>query len=286
MLHTHDWFTNHIDSQQDTLVADGDWLKKLYGAEYATGAQFSLRCMSLLEQGYHQPIQIVRHDNLHILDELNLHDQMHDLRSSVLVSISSHILTIVVPATECTLEEARFGIYCGHHGTIIKDAAGLARALSHFHPGLLEDAGAVKPICHDIRDAFQLFTRAYLSRKLVIQDFDILRKEAGQWQAIETKRHKCSVDAWLPYTNDSRNFRALTAASEFFQMAPPLCVGYCVTDFDKDDDARVSVSLIQRATYEAIFGQRCVVSVDEIWDAKPDTEFCSRNRAGEWRKAA
>lgn len=283
MLHTKDWFTNHIDAQQDTLVADTDWLQKLYGAEHATGAQFSLRLISDLDQGWHMPVLIVRHDNPFILDELNAHDKMYDLRNRVLVSISARIPTIVVPDTECKLGDAKFGVYCGHHGTRIKAAAGLARFLGHFHAGMLDNAGAHKPICHDIRDAFQSFTRTYLNGHLVIQDFDMLRKAEGQWQAIETKRHKCAVQYWRPYTNDSRNFTALAAASEFFGMAKPLCVSYRV--IEPEASPRISVNLIQNATYEAITGQRCVVAYKDVWQANPTEDFYSTKRM-EPRKAA
>lgn len=291
MLNTHDWFSNHIEAQPNTLVADRDWLHKLYNIE--TGAQFSLRILSDMLTQFHLPVLVVRHDNLHILDELACHQALADLRHSVLQGMAKDIPIIVAPATPCLLEEAQFGIYCGEHGTRIRSADGLARYFKwlpelhgqHDSLNFLANAGARKLINQDVRDAFQLFTRAHLNKDLVIQDFDMLRLVGTQWQAIETKRHKCAVSAWLPYVDDSRNFRALAAASKAFGMLEPVCIGYRVYEREGSTPL-VSVNYLKRITLDAIEGDRCIVPANKIWQDNPVTSFHSNKRIGVWRQAA
>jgi hypothetical protein len=287
MLNTQDWFSNHIDQQPNTLVADRDWLHKLYHIQ--TGAQFSLRVISEFNAEAHLPLLVVRHDNPFVLDELQCHAEMADLREKLM---TTRIPVIVAPRTACTLADAKFGIYCGQHGTRATDAEGLARFFrwlpqrQGFAAGavnLVSNTGIRKHINSDVRDAFQLFTRAYLNRDLVIQDFDMLRRVGTKWQAIETKRHKCPVSSWLPYLDDSLNFTALAKASDAFGMLAPVCIGYRVYERQDGGTPLVSVNYLKRIARDEIEGERCIVPADHIWNNNPVSSFQSRKRIANFR---
>ena len=268
MLNTNDWFTTQFATDKSILLADEDWLYKLYGVK--TGAAFSLRLITDLVADEHLPVLIVRHDNLTVLDGAT--EAMKALRAE-LKTISSNLPIIVVPATPCDLEEARFGLHAVGYGTRIRSAFELAANFSWAYPALVADPGATKKINRDVRDAFQLFTRAYLTKDRTIQDFDMLRKVDGKFQPVELKRFNVSVDNWKPYCNDSNNFKAMLQASKKLNLGEPICVGYC-----KHGGDRVTVHRIKSANYSKIEGLREEVEVAQIWQARPEREYVSANR--------
>jgi len=268
-IDTKDWFTDQFATQNDTLVADRDWIHKLYGI--ATGAEMSIRLLSSMRSDRHQPVLIIKHDNPYILDELCLHEHLADLRDSVL-SFNTRLPIIVVPATPCLLADARYGVYCGRHGTRVKTAEGLANFLAWFNPDLVLQAGASKAIYHDVRDAYQLFTRGFLSSSLVVQDMDMLRKVEGRWQAVELKRFGETPSTWMPYLDDARNFEALEQASAALGMHKPICIGY--RKWREGANPLVTVHDVN-ATRAGLTGRRHMSDVEHVFDVQPGEHYVS-----------
>jgi hypothetical protein len=91
-------------------------------------------------------------------------------------------------------------------------------------PSFTGELGHVKPINKSINDAFQVWSRTFLSPKCVVNDLDALAVGQKRNKIIELKRPIEDVAEWKPYRNDLSNYHrnselALKTSSEIINIA-------------------------------------------------------------------
>jgi hypothetical protein len=79
---------------------------------------------------------------------------------------------------------------------------------------ITQNAGTGKQINRSTNDAFQVWTRLYLSRACIINDIDAFHASFDPRQSkrpifYELKRVKEDLRTWMPYTDDAANYSSL-----------------------------------------------------------------------------
>lgn len=265
-----DWLTDELEGRNDVLVADRDWLLKLYGIE--TGAEFSLRIISNLRTGNVLPVLIVRHENLRVLDELDCHEAIHDLRW-IQFRCFGKLFPVVTIRPGAAPAEPQYGVYAGRQRqTVICTGAQLAQRIAAHDATLVSDAGCRKAVNTSAGDAFRCFTRKFLSRSLTIQDFDLLQRSGETWRPIETKRISGRAQFWAPYADDFANYMALNQAAARHGMLPPICAAY-------PRAARGPIAVLTVATQNGnLTGMRCMSDSVGMLTVVPATAYASDRR--------
>jgi hypothetical protein len=93
------------------------------------------------------------------------------------------------------------------------DDLSLHSFFTNLNEGMTKDPGNVgKQINRSVNDSFQVWTRRYLSRYVVVNDFDalLIREISSQLPIVfELKRIQEDVDTWEPYIDDQANYAAI-----------------------------------------------------------------------------
>lgn len=89
----------------------------------------------------------------------------------------------------------------------ILDSPSFANFL-HYQLGFhAELSGTHKPKNKHVADAFHVWSRCYLSSRVVKQDFDALYAKDGQFATIEVKRSPViPLERWKPFSDDAPNY--------------------------------------------------------------------------------
>lgn len=264
-----DWLTDELEGRNDVLVADRDWLKKLYGI--SSGAEFSLRIISNLSSGKHLPMLVVRHENLRVFDAPEMQAALKDLKGRVLAGFGWMPMIVVQPGDAPA--EPEYGLYLGwQRRTQIHTGAQLAARFAEIRGEFVVDPGCRKAVNASAGDAFRAFSRTYLARQLVVQDIDLLQRVGEGWRPIETKRIGGRAQFWAPYANDAVNYTALNAAAKAFGLQDPICVAY-------PRAARGPVAVLTVAARDGnLAGRRCMSDAAGMLTAVPDTAYISDRR--------
>lgn len=154
---------------------------------------------------------------------------------------------------------------------------------------VLGDDPQIKPVHISLNDAFQDWTRNYLSSQLSINDIDALRmqepaSEPPRVLIVELKRSLIGLETWMPYLDDIPNFmltkavarkhvqrRALDVTIQYQAPRPGQQV-----DRPWREDA-VGLHGVTAVSYEGITGFRKIVQADQTaWTQEP---AATRDRA-------
>lgn len=259
-----------LEQQNDVLVAEGDWLARLYGV--STGARFSLRLISDLDAHTDMPVLVIQHDNLRVIDETEgAHEALHRLRWEEFECIGKLFPVVVIRPGDT--EGEQFGVYRGRlRRTRVCAAAELAQFLAVHDANMIRGAGCGKALNKGCKDAFQAFSRQFLARGLVVQDFDMLQKVGHSWRPIETKRAKQAPAAWEPYCDDAPNYESLEQAARAFGFSEPICI--CYQPMVPGPVALLTVH--RRLPGDELFGERCLCPSGAVLSSRPSSPYVSR----------
>lgn len=266
-----DWLTQELEQQNDVLIAESDWLARLYGV--STGAQFSLRLISDLDAHTDMPVLVIRHDNLRVMDETEgAHEALHRLRWEEFECVGKLFPVVLIRPSDVAGEQ--FGVYRGKlRRTRVCSAVELAQFLAAHDPEMIRGAGCGKALNKgSCKDAFQAFSRAWLARGLVVQDVDMLQKVGDSWRPIETKRARQAPAAWEPYCDDAPNYESLEQAARAFGFEPPICI--CYQPMQRGQVALLTVH--RRLPGDELYGERALCSSGAVLSSRPSAPYVSR----------
>ncbi len=90
------------------------------------------------------------------------------------------------------------------------DSNGLRHFFGQFNQKFLSDVGDAKPKNKTYNDSFQAWTIHNLSKYLTVNDIDAfgLSSAGNRLNIIELKRPNESCETWLPYVDDTGNYKA------------------------------------------------------------------------------
>lgn len=135
-----------------------------------------------------------------------------------------------------------------------------ARLLNEMRNPLDWDEPQKKDLNRSLNDHFQMWTRAYLSGQLSINDVDALKtiERKGSDNIIlicELKRPKEDVESWMPYLNDVPNFMLAKSIARSSGNAIDVTIQY-----NNNQEKKISVHIITHVTKERITGFRKVIA--------------------------
>lgn len=135
-----------------------------------------------------------------------------------------------------------------------------ARLLNKLRNPLKWDEPKKKELNRSLNDHFQMWTRAYLSGQLVINDVDALKtiEREGSDNIIlicELKRPKEAVESWIPYLNDVPNFMLAKSIARSSGHAIDVTIQY-----NNQQEKKVSVHIITHITKERITGFKKLIA--------------------------
>lgn len=94
------------------------------------------------------------------------------------------------------------------------DFTEMTRLVGNYHPDFVKNSGTAKEINKTMNDAFQQWTRQYLSTYLTVNDIDAFAVGGDVPLFFELKRVRESLETWRPYADDNRNYAALEAIAQ------------------------------------------------------------------------
>ena len=142
-----------------------------------------------------------------------------------------------------------FGIYFKNK-IINCDSERLSKYFYFINPKLISSIGGEKRINKTINDYFQYWTKENLSKFISFNDVDAFKiLENNKILFLELKRPDESTNTWLPYLDDSANYKAGIQMESDIKKLKFITISY-----NSNQNSQISVFKINKITNEKIFG--------------------------------
>lgn len=152
--------------------------------------------------------------------------------------------------------------------------------LSNFFSGLHNDftsnIGSSKEINKTVNDIFQAWTRAYLSKFITVNDFDVVWIDKTAY-ILELKRVEEDIDTWEPYLDDSSNYIACQQIINQSNINPK--VGKFLTIvYNENQSDLAGVFVFTNISKDLLQGYKSICNPNEIFRTKFQIPFSSTRR--------
>jgi len=151
------------------------------------------------------------------------------------------------------------------------DDNGLSLFFKEISIDLTENIGTIKDINKTINDSFQAWTRKYLSKYIVVNDFDSL--SITQRIVFEFKRVKESIETWLPYLDDYSNYSTLMNLCKGSDRVKLRVIAY-----SPEKNSLISLHIITSAGKDVIEGRSIVCRPKDVVNTQVGIPYKSQNR--------